>query len=147
MEKTNITFEQARSAGVGTIFIDRFDEGLRFVVLRGRCSLCAYVGIPKDHPLAGHSYEDLPVQAHGGLTFAGNDIKGMPSDMFWYGWDYSHCYDFSFYDKDGDYNEKAKHWTPDDVAEDSWSALYDFRHLLKLAEAIASRMSPTVGRG
>lgn len=136
---TATTFDECKAAAVGTIFIDQFDEGLRLIVLRGPCSLCAYVGIPAEHPLAGHSYDDLPVQVHGGLTYARAATESnsfLPEGMFWYGWDYGHSGDFSFYDKAGD---SGKHWTPAEVVSDSWSGLYDFRHLLKLSEAISSR--------
>ena len=56
---------------VGRIVFDKFEDGIRFIVMRGPASWCAYVGIPNDHPLAGFDYDSLAdINAHGGLTFA-----------------------------------------------------------------------------
>jgi hypothetical protein len=127
-------FETCKAAKTGTIFLDRFDEGVRFLIMRGPCSLCAYLGIPEAHPLAGKSYDDLPVQCHGGLTFAGKSSGSFPEGFFWYGWDYAHCGDQAMYDS-GRTGETA--WDVAMVEDDSWSAIYEFKKLVKLAESIA----------
>ena len=86
------TWKDVVAAEVGHIFIDEFDENVRFLVLRSRASLCAYLGVPVGHPLAGFSCELLPIHAHGGLTYAGAGEGEMrPKDFYWYGWDYGHC--------------------------------------------------------
>lgn len=131
------TWKDVVDAEVGKVFIDRFDEGLRFIVLRGPAALCAYVGVPLSHPLAGHSYEDLPIECHGGLTYAnsgGGDRSFLPADFFWYGWDYAHCYDKSTYDGVG---REGKEWLSQDVDAEAWTPLYQFRKLMRVAEAIA----------
>ena len=113
---------------------------IRFIVMRGSCSLWAYVGIPNEHPLAGHSYKDLPIRAHGGLTFGskGDGEKGKyrPRGFFWYGWDYSHSGDYAFfYDKDPVFESIGdRRWLAEDVIEDSWGAIYDFKKLMRLTE-------------
>jgi len=67
--ETNLTAKEVKN--VGTIVHDVFDEGLRFIIMRGPLHWCGYIGIPKDHPLAGFSYDDISlISAHGGLTFA-----------------------------------------------------------------------------
>lgn len=143
-----VTWKDVVAAEVGHIFLDKFDEGIRFIILRGPASLCAYVGIPAAHPLAGHSYDWLPVEAHGGLTYAneGGGEKGyLPAGFFWYGWDYGHCGDYAVYNdkypeiKLSAMERSEKKWTPAEVEADSWGALYGFRSLLKLAEAIAAK--------
>ena len=146
---THDSWQQVVDAKPGHIFIDRFDEGLRFIIMRGPFNLCAYVGIPEAHPLANHDYNDLPVDCHGGLTFGAHGRqKGetWPSGYYWYGWDYGHCDDYSImeYHSDSDqllrkFREAHKKWTVRDVEEDSWHALYDFKHLAKLAERIHTR--------
>jgi len=131
---------------IGRVVYDKFDEGLRFIVMRGPASWCAYVGVPKDHPLAGFSYDDLPsVEAHGGLTFAseGNSKGSWPQGYYWYGWDYAHAGDVSVYDHDikirvSGPNPDYKDWTVAEVVKDSWDALYDFKKLVKFAEKITS---------
>jgi hypothetical protein len=130
-------------AEVGHIFIDKWDEGLRFIVLRGPASLCAYVGVAEHHPLACvDNYDDLPVQAHGGLTYGkkgGGEKAFLPTGFMWWGWDYAHCDDATTYDytiPQMTPRETDHKWTPEEVDRDSWSALYDFKKLLRIAERI-----------
>lgn len=132
--KTVCTWQEVVDAESGHVFVKRFDEGLCFMILRGPCAICAYVGLPSTHPLAGHNYDDLPVRAHGGLTFGqeGNG-KVFQEGMYWYGWDYGHCDDKSTYDEAG---HSGKEWTPQEVDADSWETIYDFKRLVKLSEAI-----------
>lgn len=33
---------------------------------------CGYVGVPEGHPLHGKCYDDIDIEVHGGLTFAGH---------------------------------------------------------------------------
>lgn len=132
---------------VGRIVFDKFQDGIRFIVLRGPASWCAYVGIPKDHPLAGFDYDDLMgVSAHGGLTYAGNGIEGVPEGYYWYGWDYAHSWDVSIYDHE--YNKtrdaKSKDWTVDEVVQDSQETIWDFKRMTTLAEKIVNNyLTPT----
>ena len=90
------TWEELKELKSGTILYDEYDEGLRFIVMRGPPALCGYVGVPESHPLAGHSYDDLPVEAHGGLTFGQKGDGRWPEGYFWYGWDYAHSGDYCF---------------------------------------------------
>lgn len=127
---------------VGRIVFDKFEDGLRFIILRGPASFCAYVGVPKDHPLAGFDYDDLMgVSAHGGLTYAGNGITGSPDGYYWYGWDYAHAGDVSVYDYkySKDSISEEHDWTVAEIVKDSWDTLYDFKKLLKLAEKIKAK--------
>ena len=138
------TWEQLRKVKVGSILHDEYDEGLRFIVMRGPSHLCAYIGIPSGHPLAGHGYEDLSVSAHGGLTFAQEGHDSWPEGFYWYGWDYGHSGDGAFYRDDPNLSDifngsiMGKKWLVKDVVEDSWEALYDFKKLMRLAEAISN---------
>lgn len=135
-----ITFEDVISAPSGTVFADWFEDGIRVVIIRGPAALCCYLGIPNDHPLAGHSYDDVSVRAHGGLTYSGDGVMGCPKGFYWYGWDYAHAGDVSIY-SDGlsRFSEGDVEWTPEMVKHDAWQTLYDFKHQMKLAEIIASR--------
>lgn len=144
-EKEPVTFEQAAAMPIGAIFVDRHEDGFRFLVMRGPAAVVAYLGVPESHPLAGRSYEDLPLECHGGLTFSALGGHGkrdqFPAGWWWYGWDYAHSGDKSFYDLKypeglGHLAEKA--WTPAEVDADSWTARYEFKKLMRLAEAIAS---------
>lgn len=128
------TFEQVKKDKLSTVYYDWFDEGVRCLIVRGPASLCAYFGIPIDHPLANKPYDDLPLDVHGGLTFSGEgEDKFRPKDFWWYGWDYGHTGDKSTYDSlvlDG------KEWTPEEVKGEVENALWDFKKLMKLCESI-----------
>lgn len=63
-------------------------------------SMNGYIGVPPSHPWFEKNYNDLDVEAHGGLTFAGrfDDDKyatkaGQPftaGDIWWLGFDTMH---------------------------------------------------------
>jgi hypothetical protein len=134
------SWEQVAADETGTVYVDRFEEGLRFIIMRGPCSLCAYVGLPVAHPLAGMSYDDLPVNCHGGLTFSREGgVSNFPAGFWWYGWDYAHCDDRAFYDRSRLARGDEKEWGVREVESDSWGALYDFRKLVKLSEVISGK--------
>lgn len=129
----------------GTKLKDWFDEGVRCLIIRAQFSLCAYVGVPIDHPLAGYHYDDIPISCHGGLTFAdeGDDLY-RPKGWYWYGWDYAHSGDYCFYyDKpplmENEYHLGEKKWGVKEVEQDMWSSVYDFKKIIKLVERVAKK--------
>ncbi|OGK35114.1 hypothetical protein A3F59_02670 [Candidatus Roizmanbacteria bacterium RIFCSPHIGHO2_12_FULL_38_13] len=130
---------------IGRIVYDVFDEGIRFIIMRGPYHWCAYIGIPVEHPLAGMSYDDMSINAHGGLTFSakgGGKKKNeedilWPEGYWWYGWDYGHSGDYSHFEhRPEKMMEDDKDWTIDEVIKDSMDTIYDFKKLLKLAGKI-----------
>lgn len=127
------------------IYRDWFDEGVRCLIMSGGASLCAYIGVPINHPLAGFDYDNLAIDCHGGLTFSGEgDGKIWPQGYWWYGWDYAHSGDYSFYNDSpylkGKYDHSdEKKWLVEDVAKDMWSAIYDFKRQMRFAEQISQR--------
>ncbi len=88
---------------------DRIDfrhAGFPCLMLRNPTSgnWCGYVGVPTTHPDHSRSYDDIDVDVHGGLTYAelcdGERICHVPEpgesdDVFWFGFDCGHCFDFS----------------------------------------------------
>lgn len=53
--------------------------------------LNGYIRIPKAHKYYGKGYDDIPIECHGGLTFAGD----LESDGDWYiGFDTAHYQDY-----------------------------------------------------
>lgn len=141
MDYNNKTAKEIKE--IGQIVYDIFDEGLRFIIMRGPYHWCGYVGIPKEHPLAGMSYEDISfLRAHGGFTFASEGKKegSWPEGYYWYGWDYGHLGDYSYYaDTLERKNNGDKDWIVGEVIEDSQDTIYDFKKLLKLAEKIKNK--------
>jgi hypothetical protein len=49
---------------------------------------CGYVSVPKDHPWHGKTYNDVDLDVHGGLTYA-----GMEDGDWWFGYDCAHLGD------------------------------------------------------
>jgi hypothetical protein len=136
-------WREVADAEMGHVFYDAFDDGIRVMVLRGPAALCAYLGIPKAHPLAGFGYEDIPLRVHGGLTYSGSDIKGAPSDFYWFGWDYAHSGDWCVYDDKykTTYKDDSHKWTVKEVVAEAKDAVWDFSKIVLLAERIALKDS------
>lgn len=65
-----------------TVLRDWYEDGIRCQIVRGPCALCAYLGVPLDHPIANKNYEDIPLSVHYGLTFgsAGKIIYPQPTE-------------------------------------------------------------------
>ena len=142
-----LTWEELCKMESGTVLKDWFEDNIRCLILRGPSSLCAYLGIPTKHPLAGFEYDDIPLECHGGLTFCGEgggkDIY-RPAGLYWYGWDYSHYKDYAFYYDtiafEREYNHSdEKKWLVEDVMEDMRSTLYDFKMLCNLAVMLSNK--------
>ncbi len=127
-------WDDARAAKVGTIFYDEQSEGIRLLVLRGPASVNAYLGVPEQHPLAAiDDYNGLPLNVHGGLTYARRGEGMFPTGWMWWGWDYAHSGDEPMYDS----ILHGHRWTPNEVLEEAWAAVDDLRVLVKMAERIA----------
>jgi len=82
---------------------------------------CAYVCIPKDHPFYDKNYWDIDdrIKVHGGLTFSG---KMRDSDGFWFGWDYAHADDYTYFSAVGD-----KRWTTQEIVDECLNVIQQFR--------------------
>ena len=136
-------FKKLAKDPVGKIYVDRFEDNIRVLIMRGPASLCAYLGIPEAHPLAGTDYDDLSITCNGGLTYSSGAIgKGLmkadkpekslwPEGYYWYGWDHAHCDDLCFYDLDSSslatYKQHSKAWTVKDVEDEIWNAVCDLK--------------------
>lgn len=51
---------------------------------------CGYVKIEKSHPFFGKHYDDIPIDCHGGVTFADYDVpcnEEGEDDAYWIGFD------------------------------------------------------------
>lgn len=148
MNYETATFEELSTLKSGTILEDAYLNGVRYIIVRGPVALCAYVGVPSGHPLANRDYNELPLSVHGGLTYAGEgDDKPWPKGYYWYGWDYGHYGDVTFYDlipgfsplHDGFsplHDRAATRWTFKQVKSEIWDATYEFSRLVKLVEKV-----------
>lgn len=61
---------------------------------------CCYIGLPKGHKFYAMSYGEIPVDCHGGLTFAGYK-DDLSLDDWLIGWDYAHYLDYTPYFGEG----------------------------------------------
>lgn len=49
---------------------------------------CGYVSVPTEHPWYGKDYNEVDLDVHGGVTYA-----GMRDDLWWFGYDCAHLGD------------------------------------------------------
>lgn len=78
------------------------EAGLPAIIRRNRLgNLCGYVAVPPGHPAHGKAWDSIPVDAHGGVTYAepcSGEVchvpePGEPDDVWWVGYDCSHAWD------------------------------------------------------
>ena len=73
----------------GTIVRFWQERGYFCRIMRSTVSLTAYIGVPSWHMYYDKKYDDVSIDCHGGLTFAGK-FNDDPEDRWWLGWDYGH---------------------------------------------------------
>ena len=115
------------------------EDGIKVLIMRGPAAWCAYLGIEENHPLAGKDYDSIPLNVHGGLTYAGKgDDEMRPSGYYWYGWDYGHCDDWCSYESalPPSYFGDAKKWTLKEVESDAQFAAWEMAKIKKLVETV-----------
>lgn len=126
-------FEELAEQERGHIFYETKDKFLPIagMIRRGGASLCAYIGFPLWHPLSKIDYDYIPLDCHGGLTFAKNGDGWFPKGMRWIGWDYAHLGDMPFYDigRTFTHSMPEKKWLVPAVKKELETAMQDFRWL------------------
>jgi hypothetical protein len=133
------TFEECAKDEVGTVYHDFEDGDFRVLIMRGPGTVNAYVGVKPYHPLYGVKYEELPsLDVHGGLTYSNHGGGSWPEGYWWFGWDYGHCNDKSFYYLDErvmalGLDRSGHGWTPDEIKAEIPAALASFRKVNKIA--------------
>ena len=96
-------------------------KGFEYFILSLGSHPTAYVKIPKDHKYYKLGYDDIPIDCHGGLTFASTDFSFNPMDIkdsWWVGWDYAHSGDWydSTISLPGDIDRKK--WTTEEILKE-----------------------------
>ena len=81
-----------------------------------------YIAVPKTHSAYGKNYSDLSIDVHGGLTFGeqgGTGNKEWPDpELWWFGFDTSHCSDRIEYHSGDISNPGGIRWTVEMVARE-----------------------------
>jgi hypothetical protein len=79
-------------------------QGMACMVIRNAGgNWCGYVGLEPTHKYYGKHYDDIPVEAHGGLTYTSKckghichiPKPGKTDEVWWVGFDTAHCDDLS----------------------------------------------------
>lgn len=85
------------------------ETGMSCLIVRGGSgALCGYVAVTDTHPFYKKDYDSVPVEVHGGLTYADLCMdaaedhgvchrpgKGEPDNVWWFGFDCAHYGDHS----------------------------------------------------
>jgi hypothetical protein len=79
------------------------------VILTEMGHRCGYVGVSKNSPAYGRSYDDIPAQVHGGLTYA----AAGTDNLFYLGFDCAHYDDWS------KYHQTGHKWTLEEVVAET----------------------------
>lgn len=131
--KIEKSFEEMAADPVGTIYADWMDEDVRCLIIKGTISLCAYFGIPKDHPMAGKKYNEIPLDVHGGLTFSKSGDGIRPRGFYWFGWDYGQVGVGDCLFVNG-LTIPGKKWKVSEIKEEMNEAIVQFKKLMKDAK-------------
>lgn len=91
-------------------------NGYEYAIVSRGTHPCAYVRLPEDHYYYGKSYDEIPVDCHGGLSYSYDFIEVMlERSGWWIGWDYAHCGD---YIKNWSTSVHRKKWTYSEIFEE-----------------------------
>lgn len=115
-------------------------DGYPLVIMSYGDHPCAYVGIPKDHKYFGihySDYEKIPIECHFGLTFSMMGEQRMPwiedeseKELWWIGWDYGHCCDYSPYFENFDFVDFDKYkWTTREILYECYDVIEQLKNV------------------
>lgn len=110
----------------GTVIEEGNKNGYRYRIVSYGTHPCAYVEIPRNHPLYSVFYDDCDIDCHGGLTYS----ESRSGDDWWIGWDYAHAGDAWLYANTWTI---GKIWT---VEEIRWHCEYVISQLVKMDEKL-----------
>jgi len=110
--------------------IRRTREGLDFKKLENNkgllINLNGYVLVPNSSKYFGVSYEDIPVDCHGGLTYANEELYMQPEVGWWIGFDTGHYGDVTLLiDDDGFYSLEGNTYRDMDYVKSQCKKIID----------------------
>jgi hypothetical protein len=131
-----LAWAEVVNAPRGHVFFDETVDGVRNRIWRGHAYLLADVAVPSNHPLAGFSGEQFPIDVHWGVNETW-DAGGW----YFYKWDYGHHGDCCIGDR---LSIEGKKWTVEMVKAELVKVHSQTVLLARLAELIY--MNGKVGR-
>lgn len=106
----------------GKFYSYALDEYYYYFILSYFTHPCAYVKIPINHPFYKKSYDKIPIDCHGGLTYSKDCLlQGTPDEQsgWWIGWDYAHYNDYAPYHSEAEATIMGLHkWTTAEIFEE-----------------------------
>ncbi|NCD07270.1 MAG: hypothetical protein EOL97_14250 [Spirochaetia bacterium] len=136
MKKDYIEMKYRKDRNVLCLYEEMTKDGYLILIVSQGTHPCAYIGLPKGHILENVTYDELSdsecyIDCHCGLTYSDLNVAGFYKDIWFLGWDYSHCDDFSGYylDKDSILSRENKKWSVKEIYDDCLKALDDIRNV------------------
>lgn len=104
-------------------------QGYSYFIINTGWHPCAYVCVPKGHKYYKKSYDSIPIDCHGGLTFADKDFNYNPiviKDHWWIGWDYGHYGDYTMLVTE---DSKSTRWTTEIIYKEVQDVIKQLRKI------------------
>jgi hypothetical protein len=125
------SFEQLAELPTNKILLTWYDGMFKCIILRGPCSLCTYVGVPIRHDF--NKIENIAdyIDCHWGVSFL--DTSNFLGDGYmWYGSDYGHSGDCSFYNLKNEFGfpPKGKMWVLNEVEAETKEVVLKIKKLI-----------------
>ena len=101
-------------------------RGYEYAVINRGWHPCCYIKIPEGHLFYKKDYDDIDLDVHGGLTFAGHNLDvapGVADDGFWIGWDYAHWGDYVGFESYTVHIFPGKMWSVEELVADCKAAI------------------------
>ena len=104
------------------VYTQTIDEYKFYICVTPFNPVC-YVNVPESHPYYGKKYDDISIEVHGGLTFAGD--RPFLDKGYFIGWDYGHFpYDYIKSLEELLWEGSTGHkYTQDEIIEDAYMVI------------------------
>jgi len=140
MEENYIEMKYIKDRSTICLYEEVTKDGYIILITSLGTHPCAYIGLPKGHILEKVGYNELSdnecyIECHYGLTYSDWNVAGFYKNIWFLGWDYAHCDDFSgsYIGADNILERENKKWNVKEIYEDCLIALNDIRNI-KLEE-------------
>lgn len=126
------SFEQLAELPENTILLTWYDGIFKCVIIRSTYSLCAYVGVPIRHDFNKIENVRDYIECHWGITFL-DETNVLGTGYMWYGWDYGHGGDCTFYSLKNEYGFPpiGKKWVVNEVEAETKEVVLNIKKLIK----------------